>query len=316
MSGLAALGSIASGMLTNAANAQMNANQIALTRELWEKEKAWNSPDAQVKRLRAAAINPALAMNNGMLGNGETKAPPLPSMQPYDFSPIAQGIRDSVELYQQKRLQDSQIDNTNADTLSKNIRNKWENTKIALEILDMAKKPDKTQAETDFLSAQAKGILKENDWIDEKNSSMVALNRAESQERINQAAVHALQAKWQQIINQYAGKIESAKLQQILAQADAALAAANSSNSEADINKVVKRIKEIDERVAEGSADALVDAAFGVAEERYWNWQNSAKEYQFGKLGINMPSKRDDSGNTYLSPERPSNARRHAPRKR
>ena len=170
----AALGSIASGFITNAANAQMNANQIALTRELWEKEKKWNSPEEQVKRLRNAGMNPAIAMNNGMLGSGETKSPTLPSMQSYDFSPIGQGIRDSIDLYQQRRVQDSQIDNTNADTLTKNIRNKWENTKIALEMLDMAKKPDKTQAEAEYLRAQAQGILKENAWIDEKNSSQTA----------------------------------------------------------------------------------------------------------------------------------------------
>lgn len=285
----AVLGSIASGFMTNAANAQMNANQIALTRELWEKEKKWNSPEEQVKRLRKAGANPAIAMNNGMLGSGETKAPTLPSMQPYDFSPIGQGIRDSIELYQQKRLQDSQIDNTNADTLTKNIRNKWEDMKIALEMLDLARQPGKTEAESEFLRAQASSILKELDWIDEKNSSMVALNRAEESAKLAEASYNNLRVEWQTIINQYAGQIEQAKLNELLGLASQAYAAARSSDADAELKKIEKKIRDVDHRVSSETAQALIDKARSEAKEAEANSISARKMAYGGRAGHELP---------------------------
>ena len=56
-------------------------------------------PKNQVARLRAAGMNPAIAMGNGAIDSGNpTSMAPETKVPTYDYSPIAQGMRDSCNL--------------------------------------------------------------------------------------------------------------------------------------------------------------------------------------------------------------------------
>ena len=82
-------------------------------------------PKTQVKKMRSAGINPAVALSQGAIDSGNPSAQaPEAKIPQFDFSATAQGFRDSVELYQQSMLQRSQRENLDANTQNQLIRNK------------------------------------------------------------------------------------------------------------------------------------------------------------------------------------------------
>ena len=85
---------------TNAANKEINQMNNAFNQMMWEKEKEYNSPLAQMQRLQQAGINPAFAYSNGVsntVSSAPTAASPIP-MQPYIGSELAEiGNRMSLD---------------------------------------------------------------------------------------------------------------------------------------------------------------------------------------------------------------------------
>lgn len=85
---------------TNAANQRINMMNNQFNQMMWEKEKEYNSPLAQMKRLQEAGINPAFAYSNGVsntASSAPTAAPPIP-MQAYTGNELAEiGNRISLD---------------------------------------------------------------------------------------------------------------------------------------------------------------------------------------------------------------------------
>lgn len=91
---------------------KMYARQRADALSDWERENAYNSPAAQMERLRAAGLNPNLVYGNGATAEGGS----VRSSQAPHWSPEApqidlSGIGTELGRYHQIRLQGAQIDN-------------------------------------------------------------------------------------------------------------------------------------------------------------------------------------------------------------
>lgn len=149
---ISGLGSVASGLIsnstnrkiareTNAANIQMNQANNDLQRELaaqkydkdleqWHRENEYNTPAAQVERMKEAGLNPALSGNittgiaasspemplaNTTAGRVENGA----LMQPLDFTPFGQMF---INKAQSENLK-ADTDAKNIDNMSKHLRN-------------------------------------------------------------------------------------------------------------------------------------------------------------------------------------------------
>ena len=111
------VGSLISTYSTNKANAEATRYATDMDYQKWREYLEYSDPKAQVKRLRNAGINPSLAMSNGAIDSGNPSSPAAETKYPtYDFSPIVQGARDSVDLYNSRRMQNAQIENMNAQT--------------------------------------------------------------------------------------------------------------------------------------------------------------------------------------------------------
>ena len=124
MSGLALLGSAGLGVMNAVANQALNEEQRLWQEEMWKKNNEYNTPVNQMKRLRAAGINPHFAISGGSLGTGTSSSPVSPtSPTPYDFSPISEGINRSIELYQNKRVNDADIELKNAQADNQRTKN-------------------------------------------------------------------------------------------------------------------------------------------------------------------------------------------------
>lgn len=107
---------------------QAQQNQLMLDRaynqnlHMWNETNAYNSPVAQMARLKSAGLNPNLVYGTGSVtGNTTSSAPQLeaasydaPNIRPYTGWNL--GLTDAVATYNQMKLQDAQIDQLKANT--------------------------------------------------------------------------------------------------------------------------------------------------------------------------------------------------------
>lgn len=115
---------------TNRANLELAKYQNNWNLEQWHRQNEYNSPSAQMQRLREAKINPNLAISNGQLSNVSASSPsaaPM-SIQPYigysqDFNNIFANLMEGAQFaYKlkesklQNKLSESQVEFVKADT--------------------------------------------------------------------------------------------------------------------------------------------------------------------------------------------------------
>lgn len=88
--------------------------------EQWNRENAYNSPSAQMERMRQAGLNPDMMYGGGVSGNLAASSPSMTSgssAPPMDWSSLANKatVADALD----SQLKQAQIDNINADTRKK-----------------------------------------------------------------------------------------------------------------------------------------------------------------------------------------------------
>lgn len=116
----------------NAENMRLNRELLAFQKYQYEDQKRYNSMTEQVRRMRAAGLNPALLLQNGTTGSVGS-AVGSPSFQPYeapDLSPIGSvvnGLSSSASslasVFSQSLLNEKQGANLDQDTANKAIEN-------------------------------------------------------------------------------------------------------------------------------------------------------------------------------------------------
>ena len=95
---------------TNEQNAEINKTNLLFNEEMWEREKEYDKPVNQMKRLIEAGINPAEAYSNG-IQNTVGSAPTAPSaipMQAYNGNELAEiGNRISLDAQRNQDIDES-----------------------------------------------------------------------------------------------------------------------------------------------------------------------------------------------------------------
>ena len=305
---LAALGSVASNLMQNSHNLQLAQGQREYDRKMWFEQAAYNSPVNQVQRLRDAGLNPALAMENGMMDSGMQSQSSGGQTAPVtDFSPLAQGLRDSVDLYQQKRFQDAQISKLNEETQNQSIKNRYENQRQIEELNDLKQHGNLTASQRKHVDIQINALMKENEWIDKRNSSQIALNDAQAKKAHQEASYFELLSEGQRLANEFAPKQQQALLGEISARTKDLLASANAHDTQAAYNVAMKMLSNaqekgvnIDNDTKDRMADALVDKAFQEADYQYYQAGSAAKQYYGGRVGHELPLDGFTDKNRYI----------------
>lgn len=121
-------GSLIGGATTmggNRANRRLQRNENQKNREyatqMWEKENAYNAPQAQMERLKAGGLNPNLVYGNGSVANtaNPIQKPAYTPLENTDYSAIPDMVEKGVNLYADLRQQKLQNDNLQLEALSR-----------------------------------------------------------------------------------------------------------------------------------------------------------------------------------------------------
>lgn len=269
-----------------------SSDQRQFLRSMWDANNRYNSPAAQRKRLEQAGINPAFAMQNGMMDSGAASQPSAPSLPSYDFSPASSALNTAAQLDLQERQVESDARLKDENTIAQQQRNKFGLYDAYFDVLNKIADLRQKGADTSFLVSQKDYLEKQIGAFDRRNNAEVNKIDKEATVAEKQAALIDLQSSYQKIVNQYLPKekqksfaVQDATISELYSaaarhDAEAAYAAANKAVSEA-----TKEGLDIDNSTKSRIADALVDEAFSKADESYWNSQRAKKDYTGGHLG-------------------------------
>lgn len=151
------------------ANKELQQNQLAWNYQMWQLNNDYNLPVNQVKRLKAAGLNPALMYGN--VGSSGTSSSPAQSVNPVQVQPkIASfsGISDTLgqvfdRLLQQK-IAESNIAKNSADS-----------TKALADAAEASANAKRAGADTDRINYEINKLLPTLVGLNESNISLNSL---------------------------------------------------------------------------------------------------------------------------------------------
>nr|QQL13309.1 MAG: DNA pilot protein [Microviridae sp.] len=106
--------------MTNAQSMELAEYQHQKNLEMWHRQNEYNSPTAQMQRLKDAGLNPNLVYGNGAVGNASSEPPryQAPTLGAYtNFGDL--GVGNGMDAYLRAKMQEEQIKNVQADTRNK-----------------------------------------------------------------------------------------------------------------------------------------------------------------------------------------------------
>lgn len=137
---------------TNKANKEMNAQNNQTQIDLWNQQKeydykmwqennAYNAPSAQVDRLKAAGINPALALSNISTGESQSSAggQSIPQTNAATFENPANEVNMKVQNLALIGKQLSDISKQFEETRSLQMQNNWQNVEKSAAVASILK---------------------------------------------------------------------------------------------------------------------------------------------------------------------------------
>lgn len=126
--GVSSLASLGSTLGVNSANSRLNKKMLEFQKYQYEDMKKYNSMSEQVKRMRDAGVNPALALGAGQLGTPASgvSSPSQTPMEAPDFSGAASMVSQGFQMRQQQPLIDANVEKTKAEAKNQDIKNKTE----------------------------------------------------------------------------------------------------------------------------------------------------------------------------------------------
>lgn len=137
---------------TNASNERMNAANNKLQMDLWHEQQeydykmwqennAYNTPSAQVERLKAAGINPALALSNISTGESSSSAggQSIPKTTAATFENPANEVNMKVQNLALIGKQLSDISKQYEETRSLEMQNNWQNVEKSAAVASILK---------------------------------------------------------------------------------------------------------------------------------------------------------------------------------
>lgn len=283
MSAIAGVLGAGASIFDNFLNSEQNEAQRDWAEYMWNKNNEYNTPANQMKRLRDAGINPHFAISGGSLGTGTSSSPgSMTQPHPYDFSPASDAVARSVELYQQKRLQDAEIGYKNSQAENIRLQNVTQLYRDLEQLRNLRKSGDLTERQEKLVRAQEHRLWLDISSLAERNE--VEIDKARSETYLNNALEREARLKgdFQSIVNQYEIPNRQKVLRNLDAQYQSILAAAASGNAAAASALADAALKGVQKETAEKIKKHVVDKAFqeveAIKDERELKWIRENRE--------------------------------------
>lgn len=298
---LPVVGGVVSSLINSSSNVKLSREQREFDYRMWKLNNEYNTPTKQVQRLRDAGVNPALALTNGVMDSGVSSSSAGGQSAPtVDFSPIANGVRSSVELYNQRRLNEAQIQNLNEQSTNQAIKNRYENQRQIIELDKMLSEQKLSDSQREYYTTERDRLIEENKWIDKRNSSQIHKTMMDAFQAQESGRYQRTMNQYQQIVNQYAHGQQKQILSNLQAQYSEIMSAALNNNKSAAEHAVSAALKGVEKDTAMKIQKHVVNKAFEESSmirdsnERAWLEEIHKST---GRAGEYLPS----AGRSYFS---------------
>ena len=171
---------------TNEQNYKMFKEQMAYQTDMWNRTNAYNTAKSQRQRLEAAGLNPYLMMQGGNAGTAEMQTAPQPNpaqraeVRPLNFAGLSEHVMQLPMMLKQQ--EGMELDND-----SKRIALKTQLQEQLARISKMRSEGRLSRFHASLLAMQERSLLKEYQWIDEKNESYLQYQRAQTRQETARA---------------------------------------------------------------------------------------------------------------------------------
>lgn len=176
--GATAATSIGGAMRSLKKNKELAQYQNELSMNNWLTQQAYNTPEAQMTRLREAGLNPHLMYGNGNFVNSANQAPDTPDIAPVDFTDSYGRIGQSISQGINSVIQSRQI----------NLDMKYKNVEIT-KMLD------------ELITADQNRLVQLKELKLKEDANSIEWKRLDQQERELQSRLKTYEKQRQQIDN-------------------------------------------------------------------------------------------------------------------
>lgn len=149
---------------TNEANLQIARENRDWQERMWNLQNEYNTPQNQLALYQEAGFNPLTALDRmaGVSSAGAVSTPSMPVMNPTDYGFLS----DAGQQIMNGLVAKAQVDNLNADTTGKRIKNNYSPAQYEAEIKQLQAASDKLHQDTQNALAEYDNIRKTAKKID------------------------------------------------------------------------------------------------------------------------------------------------------
>ena len=174
--------SFISNAVTNNANKKLNQKMLEFQKYQYEDMKKYNSMKEQVKRMRDAGVNPALALGAGQLGTPATgvSSPSQTPMEAPDLSGATSMVSQGFQMHQQQPLIDANVEKTKAEAQNQQINNTTQLSKNIAEIGAILAKSDVDKETKELLKQQQEQMRIQLQYLNQNEANKAHILQVQS----------------------------------------------------------------------------------------------------------------------------------------
>ena len=174
--------SFISNAVTNNANKKLNEKMLEFQKYQYEDMKKYNSMKQQVKRMREAGVNPALALGAGQLGTPATgvSSPSQTPMEAPDLSGAASMVSQGFQMHQQQPLIDANVEKIQAEAQNQQINNTTQLSKNIAEIGAILAKSDVDKETKQLLKQQQEQMRIQLQYLNQNEANKAHILQVQS----------------------------------------------------------------------------------------------------------------------------------------